>query len=153
MDPRSAAPTFGTLLVATDMSEQSRAALDWAIGLARPLGARVVVLHAYALPLVGILDASLLVDATTATRLSNEAQAALDAEVARVSGRGVPVEGQLREGDPREVLPQAAAEAKASVLVVGSHGRRGLQRALLGSVAEAVTRTSPVPVIVVRPHE
>lgn len=139
-----------TIVVATDFSEHSRHALDWAIELARPLGARVVVLHAYALPLVGILDASLLVDASTAARLSNEAQAALDAEVARVTGRGVTIEGRLREGDAREVLPQSATEAGAAMLVVGSHGRRGIQRALLGSVAESVTRSSPVPVVVVR---
>ncbi|HEY1698040.1 MAG TPA: universal stress protein [Polyangiaceae bacterium] len=144
-----------TILVATDFSEQSRAAVDWAVDLAKPLGAKVVVVHAYALPIVGILDASLMVDATTATRMSTEAQAALDAEVKRASGRGagggVAIEGSLREGDAREVLPQAATDTKAGLLVVGSHGRRGLQRALLGSVAENVARSSPVPVVVVHP--
>ncbi|HEY6462637.1 MAG TPA: universal stress protein [Polyangiaceae bacterium] len=142
-----------TILVATDFSEQSRAAVDWAVDLAKPLGAKVVVVHAYALPIVGILDASLMVDATTAARMSTEAQTALDAEVKRASGRGVgvAVEGSLREGDAREVLPQAATDTKAGLLVVGSHGRRGLQRALLGSVAENVARSSPVPVVVVHP--
>jgi nucleotide-binding universal stress UspA family protein len=139
-----------TLVVGTDFSATGRAALDWGIDLARSLGARVVVTHAYDLPLVGLLDASLIVDAETAARLSDEAQKGLDAEVARVRDRGVKVEGLLRQGDPRVVLPEIAQATSAGLLVVGSHGRRGVARALLGSVAESVLRASAVPVAVVR---
>jgi nucleotide-binding universal stress UspA family protein len=138
------------ILVGTDFSDVARTALDWAIELARPLGARVTVAHVFDMPIVGLLDASFIVDARTAARLSDEAQAALDAEVVRVRDRGVPVEGLLRQGDPREHLPALEVATGAGLLVVGSHGRRGIQRALLGSVAESLVRTSKAPVVVVR---
>jgi nucleotide-binding universal stress UspA family protein len=140
------------ILVGTDFSAQSRAALEWAIELARPIGARVLVVHVFDLPLIGFLDASIVVDAVTAARISADAQAALDAVVSRARDHvdGVTVEGLLRQGDPRIVLPELAVSVDAALLVVGSHGRRGLSRALLGSVAESVVRASTVPVVVVR---
>jgi nucleotide-binding universal stress UspA family protein len=143
-------PKTDTVVVGTDFSATGRAALDWAIELAGPLGARVVVTHVFDLPVVGLLDASLIVDAKTAARLSDEAQSALDAELARVRDRGVKLEALLRQGDPRVALPEIAKGAGAGLLVVGSHGRRGVARALLGSVAESVVRASTVPVVVVR---
>ncbi len=138
------------ILVGTDFSGASKAAADWAIELARGLGAPVTIVHVFDLPIVGLPDASLLVDARTAARLMSEAQAAVDAEVARVQGRGVTVDGALRQGDPRTLLGAQTAGQPASLLVVGSHGRKGLARALIGSVAEAVVRHSEIPVLVVR---
>ena len=138
------------ILVGTDFGEISRSAADWAIDLARALGARVTILHVFDLPIVGLLDASLIVDAKTASRLSDEAQAALDAEIARVRDRGVPVTGALKQGDSRMTIPAFASSEGAGLVVVGSHGRHGLSRALLGSVAETIVRTSAVPVVVVR---
>jgi nucleotide-binding universal stress UspA family protein len=138
------------ILVATDFSPQARVACDWAMGLASALGASVVVAHVYDLPIVGFPDGALIVDAQTASRLSDEAQAALDAEVARVQGHGVTVEGTLRQGDPRDVIPELAKTLGAGLVVAGSHGRRGIARALLGSMAESLVRSSSVPVVVVR---
>lgn len=142
--------SFDTIVVATDFEQTGRAALDWAILLAQSLRASVLVAHVFDLPLAGLPDAALMVGAKTAARMSNEAQSALDAEVARVGGRGVVVEGTLRQGDPREVVTLIAAAARASLIVVGSHGRRGLVRGLLGSVAEDILRKSEIPVAVVR---
>jgi nucleotide-binding universal stress UspA family protein len=139
-----------TILVATDFSAQARAAADWATALAGALAARVIVAHVYDLPIVGFPDGALLVDAGTATRLSEEAQAALDAEVSRIGGRGVKVEGTLKQGDPREVIPALAQTLGAGLVAAGSHGRRGVARALLGSLAESLVRDSTVPVVVIR---
>jgi nucleotide-binding universal stress UspA family protein len=138
------------ILVATDFSPQARAAADWALAMAGALGARVVMVHVYDLPIVGVPDGSLLVDARTAARLSDEAQAALDGEIARVQGRGAKVEGWLRQGDPREIIPSLATTAGAGLIVAGSHGRRGVARALLGSMAESLVRDSTIPVAVIR---
>jgi nucleotide-binding universal stress UspA family protein len=140
---------FETILVGADFSETGRAALDWAIEIARPLGSRVLVAHVHDLPIVGFPDASFVVDATTATRILDDARKGLDAEIARVRDRGVAVEGTLRQGDARDMLPALAVSTGASLLVVGSHGRRGVARALLGSVAETIVRASSVPVVVV----
>lgn len=142
--------TIRIIVVGTDFSGPARAACDWAVELAGALGARVVVAHVFDMPIVGLPDASIMVDAKTAARLSDDAQRALDAEIARVQDRGVAVEGRLRQGDAREVLPSLATTLGAGMLVVGSHGRTGLARALLGSVAEEVMRASTVPVTVVR---
>ena len=138
------------ILVGTDFGEISRHAADWALGLAQALGARVTILHVFDLPIVGLLDASLIVDAKTASRLNDEAQAALDAEIARVRDRAVPVTGLLKQGDSRLTIPAVAVSEGAGLVVVGSHGRHGLSRALLGSVAESIVRSSEVPVVVVR---
>jgi nucleotide-binding universal stress UspA family protein len=146
--------TLDAIVVGTDFSEQSRAALDWAIDLARTIGSvRLILVHVYDLPLVGFPDAALMVDASTAARISDAAQASLNAEVARGSDRGVALESLLRQGDPSDVLPFLAVAEKAGLIVVGSHGRRGLARALLGSVAESVLRSSNTPVVVVPVHD
>jgi nucleotide-binding universal stress UspA family protein len=138
------------ILVATDFGPISRAAVDWSVDLARTLDAKLTVLHVFDLPIVGLLDASLIVDAKTAARMTDEAQVALDAEVARIKDRGVAVTGQLKQGEPRMAIPSAAVSDGAGLIVVGSHGRQGLTRALLGSVAETIVRSSEVPVVVVR---
>jgi nucleotide-binding universal stress UspA family protein len=141
---------IGVILVGTDFSAVAREALDWAVELAHPLGAQVVVGHVYDLPIVGFPDASFIVDPATAARMSDDAQKALDGEIARVRGRGIPVEGILRQGDPRDTLATIAETVGAGLIVVGSHGRRGIARALLGSVAESIARTSAsTPVTVV----
>jgi nucleotide-binding universal stress UspA family protein len=143
----------GKILVATDFSEPSRVALDWAVDLAKPLEAQVTVAHVFDVPIVGLLDASILVDATTAARLSDAAQTSLDADVAHVRARGISADGLLRQGDPREEIPLLAENLGADLIVVGSHGRRGrLARALIGSVAERILRTSVVPVAVIHRH-
>jgi nucleotide-binding universal stress UspA family protein len=139
-----------TIVIATDFSAQARVATDWALSLAAALGARVVLAHSYDLPIVGFPDGALLVDAGTAARLSDDAQAALDAELARTKDHGVRVEGVLKQGDPREEIPALALAVGAGLVVAGSHGRRGVARALLGSMAESLVRTSKVPVVVVR---
>jgi nucleotide-binding universal stress UspA family protein len=139
-----------TILVATDFSQRALAAADWAVAMAGALGARIVLAHVYDLPIVGFPDGSLLVDARTAARLSDEAQAALDAELDRLKGHGVNIEGSLRQGDPREVIPALASTVGAGLIAAGSHGRRGVARALLGSMAESLVRNSTVPVVVIR---
>lgn len=140
-----------TILAATDFSEPSRYALDWAADLAKAVGAKLVVAHVFDMPIAGFPDAAIMVDARTAARLSDEAQSALDAEVARIRDK-VPAEGVLRQGDARDTVPALAASLGAQLIVVGSHGRRGFARALLGSVAESIVRGSTLPVTVVRPH-
>lgn len=134
-----------TLVVGIDFSDASRKALDAAAALARPLKAAIVLVHADA-PLppgakAGHLDpisqVRVEVDADEARRLSATWAKATGAEVV------------ARRGKAADVILEVARERKAAYVVVGSHGRTGLKRAVLGSVAEAVVRASPVPVVVV----
>ena len=62
-------------------------------------------------------------------------------------------EVRVRTGDARDVINQTAKELGVDLIVMGTHGRRGISRALLGSVAETVVRTAPCAVLTVRLHE
>lgn len=90
-------------------------------------------------------------DAGAANReLHAQAQRIVDRALASARARGVAAEGRVVEGKPVDVLIDAAKERQADLIVLGSHGRSGLERFFLGSVAEGVVRTAPVPVLVVR---
>ncbi len=139
-----------TILVPVDFSEASDAALDYAVELAAKLGAKVHVLHAYEIPVVGFPDGVLVATADIAGRILNASQGALDEALAKHKNRGAEITASLRQADPRDAILAVAKELGADLVVMGTHGRRGLARALLGSVAESVVRTSGVPVLTVR---
>ena len=138
------------IVVATDFSEIADQALDHAIDLAEQLGASVTLVHAYELPMYGFPDGALITSADMAGRIMAIAQEGLTASVERFRARGVPLRPVLRTGVPWEEINAVAADESADLIVVGTHGRRGLSRALLGSVAERLIRTATRPVLVVR---
>jgi nucleotide-binding universal stress UspA family protein len=81
--------------------------------------------------------------------IQSAARAALDEIVEESRRAGAQVDTQLRRGPPWNELTNAASELGADLVVVGTHGRRGISHALLGSVAERVVRTAPCPVMTV----
>ena len=142
------------ILVAVDFGEISNHALDSALELASALGAQVTVVHAYELPVYGFPEGALVVSADVATRLASGAQAALNSLVqarSNASGGRVKLDSVLKQGIPWEEIVATANEVNADLVVVGTHGRKGLARMFLGSVAERVIRTSSRPVLVVHP--
>lgn len=139
-----------TILVPTDFSEPARDALDYAVELAEKLDAKVHVMHAFELPLVGFPDGNMTITAEMATRITVAAQSALDDILTRYRPRRVGLVTSLVQGDPREAVLTKAEEIGADLIVMGTHGRRGIARALIGSVAESVVRTSSVPVLTLR---
>ncbi len=136
------------ILVATDFGEPAGRALDCAIDLAAALGASVTVVHALDLPMYGS-GATAVAAALSIPEIERASKEALDAALAERRGRGVSLTGMVREGHARDEILAVAKEIGASMLVVGTHGRKGLERALLGSVAERIVRTAPCPVLVV----
>lgn len=106
-------------------------------------------MHAYEIPIVGVPDGALIATPELASRLGDAARAGLDAAAKRLEGQGVKVESILREGVPWEEIEHVADEIDADVIVIGTHGRRGIARALLGSVAENVIRTTERPVLTI----
>ena len=139
--------TLSKLLVPHDFGEVSERALDLALEVAARFGAKVYVLHAFENPRLGFPDGALMKTETSTERVSHGAQAKLDELVTAHAGRGVSLEGILRNGDPVECVHEVAKEIGADLIVLGTHGRRGLSRALLGSVAEQIIRTAVVPVM------
>ncbi|HEX4445803.1 MAG TPA: universal stress protein [Polyangiaceae bacterium] len=144
---------FRRILVPTDFTETSDLAIDWTIALARRLGSRVTLMHSYEIPIVGFPDGALVATPDVATQLAEASRTALDNAVAKRQGLEVEVDGILREGIAWEQINRVADEMAVDLVVIGTHGRRGLARALLGSVAEKVVRTAHVPVTLIRgPH-
>ena len=133
------------ILVATDFSEGADAAFDYAVVLARALEARVTVLHVYELHTFAYdvafpadLEHDLRDAAIRAMRILLESR----------PGPGIPLASLVKKGDWR-VIDSTAEEIGADWIVVGTHGRHGLARAMLGSVAERIVRTSTRPVLTV----
>jgi nucleotide-binding universal stress UspA family protein len=140
-----------TILVPTDFSEPATIALDYAVNLAEKLDARVVVLHAYEIPVFGFPDAPLIATTDVAARIITAAQGALESTAARYKTRKVTIESLLKTGDAREMVHHVADEIGADLIVMGTHGRKGVARALLGSVTENVIRSATRPVLTIHP--
>ncbi len=141
------------ILIGVDDSPHSRAAVEYVKNMAWPRGSRIEVLSVvqpvYALhsvsevplpsPAVRSDDETLTFHQETAARAERELQAA-----------GLHTEAKVLTGDPRTELVEAAIAGRADLLVVGSHGRTGLAKLLMGSVASYVVTHAPCSVLVVR---
>lgn len=138
------------ILVPTDHSDAAESALDYAIAFAKSVGAEVTVLHAYDIPLAAFPEGIPVDTADLVTALVNAARESLAACVTKRKDCGVKVTPILKPGDARDVIHEVAAEIGADLIVMGTHGRRGIARALLGSVAENVVRMADRPVLTVR---
>lgn len=137
------------ILVPIDFSDYSEAALDYAVALAAKLDAKVQLVNALGVPALGIPELGVALTSTVIGKMVQDNQAALD-KLANARRSTAPIgESLLRTGDPRDVIVQTAHELGADLIVMGTHGRRGVRRALLGSVAETVVRTAPCPVLTV----
>ena len=115
-----------TLLVPTDFGEASDRALAYAVGLAKKLGAEVVLLHSYEIPMVGFPDGAMVATAELTSRILEGAQAGLDRSVARHKDDGVSLRALVRQGDAwRAVLDAAQMVRTAQHLqaTVGFVGR------------------------------
>ncbi len=140
------------ILCPVDFSPSSDRAAVYAVGLARSLGASVVLQHVWEIPPVYPLpEGAMVFNADVVGILEKESVKRMEACVGQHAGAGVSVEGKVVEGFAAEQIVKAASELAADLVVMGTHGRRGFAHALLGSVAERVVRTSPVPVLVVPP--
>ena len=139
------------VLYATDFSPTSRRAHDTAIALAKLAHARITILFVLA-PV--ILVPGQYVDAQTMVALQNRARELSKQQLAVLATRarkaGVRVAVLLREGDPPDQIVRVARSKKADLIVMGTHGRRGLPKLFLGSVAGRVVAAAPCPVVTVR---
>ena len=140
--------TVRRVLLATDFSPASRAADRYAIALARRNRARLTIVHALK-PLAEGQPARWAYAELEAEQ-RNRARTRLDALVARARRSGVRAEALLLEGVPHLAIARAVRPMKDAWVVAGTHGRTGLPRALLGSVAARLVATCPRPVITVR---
>lgn len=138
------------ILVPTDFSECSERALEYAFELASKLGATVHLLHVYAPP---VSPESVDFTVLATGEIHNAAVESLERVVQKAPPGAKLGERQVLMGDPRGVIVQTAQRLGADLIVLGTHGRKGFKRLVLGSVAETVVRSAPCPVLAVRPLE
>ncbi len=136
-----------------DFSDASRAAMEVAADLAKRFGAELVLLHAYPIPGYTFPDGSVVASPKMMQDLADQAQRHLEewrAEAEQLAG-GVRVTAEKAVGEPAAEILEVAREQGADLLVLGTHGRTGLEHALMGSIAERVVRRAHCPVLTVRP--
>ena len=138
---------YRRILLPTDGSEGSQRAIEHAVALADEVGATI---HA-----VYVLNATEFdeLDGDAVDERRHTGESALET-VERAGERvGINVETELRRGVPHEEILAAAEESGSDAVVMGTHGRTGIDRLLVGSVTERVIRESPIPVTTVRVAE
>ncbi|ACD19931.1 universal stress protein [Paraburkholderia phytofirmans] len=147
---------YQQILVAVDGSETSQRALDTALQLAREAGAYVQPLFVVDVPIMAYdvpsYDPSYVRDA-----LLEEGKHVTEDAAACMRRAGVAGAPRILEADPvaddvAHCIQRAAADLKADVVVMGTHGRRGFRRMVLGSVAESFLRIAQCPVLMISAH-
>lgn len=139
------------IVFASDFSAASRPALASAIELARALKAEILLTHAVVpiVPADGMYAA--YVDWGTLEKATREAaQTQIDRLAARVRQRGIRVSTSLTLGNAADEIVRIAKARKAGLIVMGTHGRSGLSRFVMGSVAMRVMSSASCPVVTVR---
>jgi nucleotide-binding universal stress UspA family protein len=138
------------ILVPLDFSDQAPAVLDWAAHLAGEHGSRVVLMHAYHLPVEFQQLEGAYLPPDFWSNVKVEAEHTLSRFAEDLERRGVEVEKVVREGYPATVIVEEAASQPADLIVIGTHGLSGLKHLLLGSIAERVVQKAPCPVLTVK---
>jgi nucleotide-binding universal stress UspA family protein len=139
---------YDDILLPTDGSAGMETVIDHAADLAAAHGA---TLHAlYVVDTASLTDVPMEASMEGVSQaLTQEGKTALEQVERRTSG-DASVETDLVEGSPAREITNYATDNPADIVVMGTHGRSGMDRLLLGSVAERVVRSSPVPVLTVR---
>ena len=140
--------TISRILVPIDFSACSTAALDYAVALAKPLNADLILIHVIEPFPYNVIEGLTFVD--YGARLTSETQALLDTLSKRPLKEKLSVATHLTGGVPfREIIYMAERE-KADLIVMGTHGRTGFDHLFTGSVAEKVVRLASCPVLTIR---
>jgi len=138
---------YRTILVPTDGSDASAAAVDHAVDLADRYDARIHALYVVDSGSYGVLGES---TPTVVEALREEGSRAVSTVAETAADAGVEAETAVVEGAVHRSILDYADETDADLIVMGTHGRQGIDRYLLGSVTERIVRSSSVPVLTVR---
>jgi len=140
--------TFARILVAVDETPQSDAALALAIRLAAEQHAALTIATVIGRPGELYAPPDVIVDPSIDARIEGDAAALLERAEQTARSAGIDVTTCLREGPIVDAVVACIAEHHADLIVVGTHGRRGIARALEGSIAEGVLRGTTIPVLI-----
>lgn len=140
-----------TILHPTDFSDDSQYAFETALALARDYGARMIVLHVIPAPESPAWAGEGVTGVTACWPLYSRADVEKALGKLQASSPKVRVEQRIRDGEPAEEILRVADEEHCNLIVMGTQGKTGLERLLLGSVAEQVMRRARCPLLAVRP--
>ena len=140
------------ILVPTDLSAGAEEALEYACELATNFGSTVHLLNVISIPALGVPELGVAMASTVIDSIVRDNEQAMSALAQKMCVKARLGQVLLRTGDARDVIINTARELGIDLIVMGTHGRRGVSRALLGSVTETVVRAAPCPVLTVRPH-
>lgn len=136
------------ILVGSDFSSYSERALDYALNFAEKFGAEILLIHVIESFNYSVTDSMTVVGHEKA--LSVTAAALLENQMKRLNNLAINLESHLTHGSPYQEIIKKAEEDEVDLIVLGTHGRSGMEHLLLGSVAERVVRTASCPVLTVR---
>ncbi len=149
--PPAKAVTLQPIVFATDFSPASKGAFEKAIELARKEGAELVVAHVYEPPASlghsGVADD--LIEADLENTIRRDVEKQMEPILATVRAAGVRVRGEILAGHTAKRLAELAGTTGAAMVVIGTHGRTGVKKLVMGSVAGQVIATAPCPVLTV----
>lgn len=144
--PEGASLAWNRILVATDGSRKSKEAVDLAIGIAKA--------HSSSLTLMTVVytnDEFLALAPSMVEEMVTKAKAMVDEIQQHAEQAGIEVSVVVKEGEPYRAITAVAGQIPVDVIVMGSHGRRGLGKVLMGSVTERTIGYSPCPVLIRHP--
>ncbi len=144
--PERSAMNWSRMLIPFDGSKYSKATAAKAMELARVYGSELTVMTATDLP-----PATYGIAPGVADDLIIKLRGFLDKVVGQAAALGLKAEGVVKNGEAAEAITELARDCQADLIVIGSHGRTGLRRLLMGSTTEKVIADAPCPVLVVKP--
>jgi nucleotide-binding universal stress UspA family protein len=147
MQAQGQEPAITTILVPIDFSSGSRGALRYATFLARRFQAKVIIFHAIETLSYGMTES--LQWADLYANIKTIVDPLLDNAIQDLRDSGVAATGASSQGVAYDEIVKRAEEEGADLIVMGTHGRRGLRHLLMGSVAERVVRMAPCPVLTI----
>jgi universal stress protein A len=145
--------TLKRILVPTDLSEHSLAAVEYALSFAMLYDARLFLLYVADPPPVPAMRDSRMDPETFRMRAGNAPLQVLHAFMGRHLSSEIPCTPVVRTGIPADEIQRFADEERVDLVVMATHGRTGLRHIVMGSVAETVVRHSAVPVLTIKPSQ
>lgn len=143
--------TINSILCPIDFSDASTNAFRYACEFAKAMGSKIIFLNVVEpRPMVADMTLNYI---PLEEDLAKAATEDLKPLVQEAESKGIAVQADVMIGTPAELILSQAAEFNASIIIMGSHGKTGLSRLLMGSVAEAIVRKARIPVLIVKADE
>jgi nucleotide-binding universal stress UspA family protein len=142
---------YKKILVPLDGSPLSEAVLPHAEALAKSEGAEIIILSVPSIPAAEFLSRNPAMASAIIKDVEDETNQYIQTEIEKLQKDGIHVKGLTRMGPVPETILEVADETQADVIAMSTHGRSGIQRWLIGSVADRIVQSAHIPVMLIHP--